>query len=98
VEDMEKVNVATAVQRRPIEESETSVVMTNVSAEWTMMQEGETLKSITLSIKRGEFSAIIGPVGSGKVYHLSWFTGKIYLSNVHNMSNFLELTSKLYSW
>jgi ABC-type glutathione transport system ATPase component len=74
VEDIEKVSMATAVRRRPVMESKTSVIMTYVSAEWSKMQEGDTLKSISLSIKSGELSAIIGPVGSGKVYHLSWFT------------------------
>jgi ABC-type bacteriocin/lantibiotic exporter with double-glycine peptidase domain len=74
MEDINKLFMDTAVQRRQIEESKKSVIMTNVSAEWTEMQDGYTLKSISLSITRGEFSAIIGPVGSGKVYNLSLFT------------------------
>jgi ABC-type bacteriocin/lantibiotic exporter with double-glycine peptidase domain len=75
MEDMDKVLMAIAVQRRPIEESKTSVIMKNVSAKWTKMQDGETLKSISLSMKGGGLCAIIGPVGSGKVYNLSWCTG-----------------------
>jgi ABC-type lipoprotein export system ATPase subunit len=75
MEDMDKVSLATTVQRRPLEESKTSVIMTKVSAEWTKMQDGDTLQSISLSIRKGEFTAIIGPVGSGKVYNLSWLPG-----------------------
>jgi ABC-type lipoprotein export system ATPase subunit len=49
--------------------------MTKVLAEWTKMQDGDTLQSILMSIRKGEFTAIIGPVGSGKVYNLSWLPG-----------------------
>jgi ABC-type bacteriocin/lantibiotic exporter with double-glycine peptidase domain len=66
-EDLDNGSMAKALRSRPKEESKTSVIMTTVSAEWTKLQEADTLKCVSLSIKQGQFCAIVGPVGSGKV-------------------------------
>jgi ABC-type bacteriocin/lantibiotic exporter with double-glycine peptidase domain len=78
--------MAKALRSRPKEESKTSVIMTTVSAEWTKLQEADTLKCVSLSIKRGQFCAIVGPVGSGKVLHVPCLPGYILYTAVQYIS------------
>lgn len=41
--------------------------MERVSAKWSEAQDTDTLKCLSLSIPHGQFCAIIGAVGAGKV-------------------------------
>jgi hypothetical protein len=98
MEDMDKVLMAIAVQRRPIEESKTSVIMKNVSAKWTKMQDGETLKSISLSMKGGGFVQLLDQLDLERYIICHGVQVKFICKQLSNMFHFLELTIKLYSW
>ena len=45
-----------------------SVVVDRMSAVWDPKTSSPTLRDITLQLKHGELLAVIGPVGSGKVW------------------------------
>ena len=44
-----------------------AIQITNLSSSWDINQNYVTIRSVTASFKRGNLSAIIGPVGCGKV-------------------------------
>lgn len=47
--------------------SDFSIVISNVTAKWTDTQTDNTIENINLTVKPGHLTAIIGPVGAGKV-------------------------------
>lgn len=40
----------------------------NVTAKWSEYQNSNALENVNLTVRPGQLSAIIGPVGAGKVY------------------------------
>ena len=46
---------------------QSAIQLTNVSSSWYNTQSSFALRSITARFKQGNLSAIIGPVGCGKV-------------------------------
>lgn len=49
------------------EVKESAIELNQVSARWRNDSDIETLSRINLKIKAGQFCAVVGPVGSGKV-------------------------------
>lgn len=47
------------------------IVVSNATAKWTYNQPDNTLENINLNIEPGRLVAIIGSVGSGKVYNFN---------------------------
>lgn len=48
-----------------------AIVITKATAKWSHFQTTNTINNINLAIERGRLTAIIGPVGAGKVCELS---------------------------
>lgn len=46
---------------------ENAIRFSNVKANWTVDSSRDTIKDLTLAVKRGKLTTIIGQVGSGKV-------------------------------
>lgn len=46
-----------------------SIIVSNVTGKWTANQTVDSLKNINLTVHCNQLVAIIGPVGSGKVYY-----------------------------
>lgn len=44
------------------------IVISNATAKWTDAQTDNSLENINLNVRPGRLVAVIGPVGSGKVY------------------------------
>lgn len=44
------------------------IVISNATAKWTDAQIDNSLKNINLNVRPGRLVAVIGPVGSGKVF------------------------------
>jgi ATP-binding cassette subfamily C (CFTR/MRP) protein 4 len=44
------------------------IVISNATAKWTDAQTENSLENINLNVRPGRLVAVIGPVGSGKVY------------------------------
>ena len=47
--------------------NKSAIQIANLSSSWDKNQNSVTIRSVTASFKRGNLSAIIGPVGCGKV-------------------------------
>lgn len=71
-----------------------SVVMTNVFAKWNDTISDYTLNNVNINFKGGEFAAIIGPVGSGKVMISVYYS--LTLKRIPALYYFKHVPSPLY--
>lgn len=55
-----------------------SVELNNVSASWEKNTNIKTLSQINLRVKLGEFCAVVGPVGGGKVRYVQYLKDFIW--------------------
>lgn len=49
------------------------IVISNATAKWTDAQTDNSLENINLTVRPGRLVAIIGPVGAGKVYNITYY-------------------------
>jgi len=68
------VNSASITSNNNYEETMQSnylrIVISNATAKWTQNETEHCLRHINLTVRSGQFVAIIGPVGAGKVYKI----------------------------
>lgn len=67
MEEKDETNVGLIVQPKPTDSQKPSVDVKNITASWDDSQQS-TLDDISIRVKQGQLCAIIGPVGSGKVF------------------------------
>lgn len=70
MEEKDETNKGLVTQSEHKDALAPSLDIDNISASWNNSLQN-TLDEITFSVKPGQLCAIIGPVGSGKVIHMS---------------------------
>ncbi|XP_034175482.2 putative multidrug resistance-associated protein lethal(2)03659 isoform X2 [Osmia lignaria lignaria] len=51
---------------KPVNEDDSIISIKDASAKWVSYEQEDTLKNLTVKVKRGELIAVVGQVGSGK--------------------------------
>lgn len=70
MEEKDESNVGLIKQEKPVDSVTPSLHIEHISASWGGCQHS-TLDDISFRVKSGQLCAIIGPVGSGKVFSSS---------------------------